>query len=524
MSKFSYVIGPPGTGKTTYLSRQIKLALSKYCGDEGSILVCSFTRAAACEITERAGIKPSNQVGTLHSICFNLLNRPKIAELNIKEWNELECQIYQMQKKSDDIINYPYFGCGTFKKNGNYLYLSSQLNRLKMIQFENWEEGEKDFFKKWQKWKVENNFLDFTDLIEICYKGNICPKNNCKVAFIDEAQDFTLLEISLIKKWSKKLDHVVFSGDPDQCIYEFRGSDPQLFVNREKDSFLKVLDKSYRIPKSVKHYSDKLINCINAKRENITYNPANKDGVVSKCIYNIKTFEYEIENIFNFINNGNTVMVIMPSGFDTVIIEKKFKKFRVPYHNPYSSKSMWNPISIGSRTRFDKIISFIDKKRDIDSVILWSKDLNCDVFTDGYGFDLKNKSNNEQEVNILNYFKSEHINFIENGDIDWYFRNIKERKRDIYEYAVDMIKINGIDLVKSPKVILGTIHSVKGGEADIVYVFPNLSRKWYIKSIYGDDKSRDEINRLFYVAFTRAKEKLYLMSPSNITCKTFIPI
>ena len=30
-------------------------------------------------------------------------------------------------------------------------------------------------------------------------------------------------------------------------------------------------------------------------------------------------------------------------------------------------------------------------------------------------------------------------------------------------------------LLETPKVIVGTIHSVKGGEADVVYLFPDLS-------------------------------------------------
>ena len=42
------IFGPPGTGKTTYLANQIKLAAEKF-GPQ-AVLVASFTRAAATEL------------------------------------------------------------------------------------------------------------------------------------------------------------------------------------------------------------------------------------------------------------------------------------------------------------------------------------------------------------------------------------------------------------------------------------------------------------------------------------------
>jgi superfamily I DNA/RNA helicase len=64
-------------------------------------------------------------------------------------------------------------------------------------------------------------------------------------------------------------------------------------------------------------------------------------------------------------------------------------------------------------------------------------------------------------------------------------------------------------LMESPRVVVGTIHSVKGGESDVVYLFPDISRA-------GDGQyqrtgaPRDSVVRLFYVGITRAKHTLWI--------------
>ena len=65
-------------------------------------------------------------------------------------------------------------------------------------------------------------------------------------------------------------------------------------------------------------------------------------------------------------------------------------------------------------------------------------------------------------------------------------------------------------LVDDPKFLVGTIHSVKGGEADVVILMPDLSSAgWQEYQEYGP--KRDSIIRLFYVGMTRAKETLIIM-------------
>jgi len=67
------IYGPPGTGKTTSLTRQIQRAVEKFGAD--AVLVTSFSRAAAAELTGRDLPIAGERVGTLHSHCYHAAGR-----------------------------------------------------------------------------------------------------------------------------------------------------------------------------------------------------------------------------------------------------------------------------------------------------------------------------------------------------------------------------------------------------------------------------------------------------------------
>ena len=62
----------------------------------------------------------------------------------------------------------------------------------------------------------------------------------------------------------------------------------------------------------------------------------------------------------------------------------------------------------------------------------------------------------------------------------------------------------------TPKVVVGTIHSVKGGQADVVYLFPGSQpgRRRAVRARWRGARFRDPA--VFYVGLTRARETLYI--------------
>ena len=77
------VFGPPGTGKTHYLARQIARAVETTLPEK--IAVVSFTKAAAEEIASRVDVGKTGgetgvKVGTLHSFCYHALQAGEIAD------------------------------------------------------------------------------------------------------------------------------------------------------------------------------------------------------------------------------------------------------------------------------------------------------------------------------------------------------------------------------------------------------------------------------------------------------------
>jgi DNA helicase-2/ATP-dependent DNA helicase PcrA len=82
--------------------------------------------------------------------------------------------------------------------------------------------------------------------------------------------------------------------------------------------------------------------------------------------------------------------------------------------------------------------------------------------------------------------------------------------RDYYVAA----RRRGESLKGSPRIKVSTIHGAKGGEAENVVVYSDVSLRTYL----GMEKSFEDECRVFYVAVTRSKNNLYIVQPRTNNC------
>jgi superfamily I DNA/RNA helicase len=228
---------------------------------------------------------------------------------------------------------------------------------------------------------------------------------------------------------------------------------------------------------------------------------------------------------------GQTVMLLASCSYMLRPIIAVLRKYGIPFHNPYRrSQGFWNPLRIGSKGACaSRILSLLvahpeygDNSRqwtygDLKSWVPWLKPTG--ILNAGADTRIENSATS-LEVGIddlselfepapfhalVKAFEGDHRQLF-----DWWRSRVPSLLQKQMRFAEQVLLRSGPSALReSPKVIVGTIHSVKGGEADVVLLFPDLSAKADAAyQRYGP--SRDSVIRLFYVGMTRARHALYI--------------
>lgn len=539
------IIGPPGTGKTTFVARQVEGWRSKYGPDE--ILIASFTKTAAREIASRNLDIVEHNVGTLHSVCYRLLGKPPLAQSHVKDWNEWvdpRVPSFKFGSSRSASLDDPLAdGLDEVEWStplaGDVAMSQAQTLRGKLADRSTWPSTVLQFDELWQEWKDLHGLYDFTDLLERCYLDYSAPAG-IRIGCFDEVQDFSPLELALIRKWREDLDGVALVGDPDQCIYSFKGASPQAFLVPDipKDDY-RVLSQSHRVPASVHRLAVGWIEQ-SSWRYPFEYLPRAVEGAVEYrdggSWLSLRTPDYVAREAAEYARQGKTVMVLASCGFHLAGVVAELKKRGVPFHNPYQAeRGDWNPL----RGSGDRLSAFLSPVRpDLvgatyeprlwksTEMIRWATDVRADgTFLRGGKEKLKaratddSKIKNHQPLTLaeLGWFMEpsalQPLSAALCGDEPWSWldeRLLPEARRRM-SYALEVARKNGaLALMQVPKVVIGTIHSVKGAQADVVILAPDLSASGHA-SWNGGPEPRDSVRRVFYVGMTRAQERLVLL-------------
>lgn len=519
-----WVLGPPGTGKTSFLIRQVPRAL-----ENGRLMIASFTRAAAAEIRNRsAGEMPSSDVGTLHSFAYRALDRPTIADTCVKEFNEVSHYTLTGGKANVDDGELEPINGGQ----DDATYLEYQRLRALMVPPEGQPPHVREFGRHWENWKEETGYIDFTDMIERCLDYDLVPPADYVTGFFDETQDFTPLEIALVRRWAQTMDHIVLAGDDDQAIYAFKGGDPSAVfpLNSEPDN-RRVLSQSHRLCQSVYNTANEWIEMLDERQPKI-YKPTDEEGETESSNITWRNPLSVVNRIEDEgYDNGSekSLMILASCSYMLDPIVQALRERGIRFHNPYSTKNgKWNPIR--SASGVDRLRAYLRPGVEGErwerynwtwlELEAWTEDIRASTMHRGMKKRIRDIGHGGDIItpnDLADIFTQETLNDREFGTVEWFKKHLLGSKEKRYEYPLRIHDHGGLD--KEPNIVIGTIHSVKGGEADHVLLFPDLSRAGF-EDWWSERRSR--IIRQFYVGMTRARSKLIVGTPSF--SNTYAPI
>ena len=526
------IFGPPGTGKTTNLTRQIRRAVDRFGPD--SVLITSFSRAAAAELAGRDLPVEPDRVGTLHSHCYHALGGPQIAEAHVDEWNKDNPHLHitpvkkQGKLEGEETVEED----GEAEKDGDKWLQELSRYRGQMLPPGAWSPALRQFAAKWQSYKDANGLLDFCDLIERCLLDvRVAPKLP-SVIFADEAQDLNRMQLTLTRRWGRHADFFIMALDDDQTIYWFTGASPDAILDQEIPEDHKIiLKQSYRVPRAVHAAANRLIRQVTRRQEK-EYLPRVADGACGEVSGTWETPEYGVlRTAMEHIERGRSVMFLAACSYMLRPIIQVLRKNAIPFHNPYRrSNGFWNPLRTSRRGSIvNRVLALLiahpafgDGHREwtAGEFVLWTEWLVANGVLKHGAIARIAKLDPAQSMkledldavfetaaleSLLACFDDDYRKLL-----SWWRHRLNGAMQNRIQFPVDIAGAHGPQaLLERPQVTVGTIHSVKGGEADVVILFPDLSQAGDAAyQRYGP--TRDAVIRMFYVGMTRAREALYL--------------
>lgn len=532
MAREFRVYGPPGTGKTTYIAEQSKNAAEKF-GSSG-VAIASLTRAAAAEIGSRVGTIPPQNVGTLHAFAWRALERPRIAESSegLKAWNEAaRSRADKIEGKAALNPENAPLEATLPATEAEELLGQLAVYRQRMMPPEVWPMRVRRFAQKWDDFKAHTGMIDFTDLIEKAYLEVALHPASPMAFFLDEAQDMSKLEMRLARKWGDACEVFVIVGDPYQNLYQWRGSDPEAFTAGEVEG-VKVLGQSWRVPRIPQEYAVSFVKTITPQGETFPeYRPKiDAEGSLRTRPHTWAYPEALINDLLEDVDAGREAMVLATCGYMLTPLVATLRSRGIPFHNPYRIEhGGWNPLRYADRIRAYLKPQIEGAFWTWNELRLWIEPLKAQgLLQRGSKTWIEGKCEPQRFVDVQpadtiappsaleQIFVDEKVilDHVFEGDLDWYMANTRDSRTSVVEYACNVAKKLGPDALNvEPKLIVGTIHSVKGGEADSVYLFPDLSRRGF-DAWNRHGASRDAIYRQFYVGMTRTKDRLTLLEPN----------
>lgn len=568
------VLAGPGSGKTRVITYRTKYLIEQHRVEPSSILVITFTKAAAMEMKQRFQRMTDRKYvtvnfGTFHAVFFGILRHAYGYSVDniIKEEQKM-----RFFKEEISHMNLEIEDEAEFIQN-----ISGEISRVKnerknILEYEALSCDARSFRKLFQNYDNllrRQNLIDFDDMLVYTYELLTQRKdilkawqNKFKYILIDETQDMNQLQYDIVKLLAAPKNNLFMVGDDDQSIYRFRGARPEIMLGFEKDypeAKKIVLDTNYRSRKQIVESAMKLINHNeNRFAKEVKASRAEGSPVVPAVFQNQKD-EYDcmIEKILYYHRQGGNysdIAVLCRTNRQPGAFAEKLMEYNIPFqmkdvipnvYDHWIAKNVMAYLRLGkgSNKRSDllqvlnKPLRYISRECLEDEIISWDvmlqyyedKPWMCDRI-ETLEHDLK-MMRNMNPYGAIHYIR--HVigyeQYLRDYALDHRLKveELLEVLEEIQESAKEYetleqwqkhIEEYGQNLEKQQRerenqdgVIICTMHSSKGLEFPIVFIpDANEGITPYQKAMLKEEI--EEERRLFYVAMTRARELLYIFS------------
>lgn len=481
------VLGGPGCGKTTRLLQIVDGEMRQGISPE-SISYVSFTKAAVEVAKSRAAaqfhLNPKQDLPwfrTIHSMAYGVLGLQRDEVMEKRDWAEFSSLVGEpITGRYEQDVPIP---SGT---RGDQMLRVCDLAAAMMRPLEDvWYELAPNFslfeLRRFAnvlaQYKLDCGKMDYNDMLTNALAQP--PRDDIRVAVIDEAQDLTPAQWHLVSRILGQAQRVYIGGDDDQAIYRWAGADVDVFLqmNGRHD----VLPQSHRLPRAIHRFAGQLIRQI-PHRFAKDYAPADRDGTV----------EYHA-NLASIDLGAGSWLLLARNGYLLSSLEALARSQGVHYRA--RNRTAVRPEHVRAIQLWERVRAARQPDLSAGEVRLLAKML-----------DQPEPLLRELErytLVSLGWLRPEH-------QIPIWHEAFVGIPFDQREYYIACLR-RGEKLTKEPRVRIDTIHAVKGDEADHVLMLTDVA----YRTAQSFSHTPDHEHRVFYVGATRAKNALHVVYPQT---------
>lgn len=571
------VLAGPGSGKTFVITHRVCHLIEKQNIRPENILVVTFSKAAAVEMRERfIKLMPDKQGervtwGTFHSVYFHLLRtaygyRGDQVITDAERYDVIRALMKKNQMESEDVV-----GLGTEILSEIAIVKQERMDILHYYAHSCPADLFRQIFVDYEKSISERKKIDFEDMLVMTYEllsqrediRRAC-ENRYQYILVDEFQDINRMQYEIIQLIAGERANLTIVGDDDQSIYRFRGAKPEIMLGFAKD-YPKVkkvlLDINFRSTTQIIEAAGKLI-AHNKERFEKQITAARGNGrpvdvIRFKNVYQeVKSI---IDDISDYVKAGHSlddIAILYRTNLQPRLMTEMLMQYNIPFVMKDNIPNLYDHwiardiksylrLSIGMAKRGDLLricnrpnryikreaLQFSDGQiRDLFkyyedkpymieriaqlktnlraiqnmrpgmAVRFIRKGIGYDEFLEEYA-----QYHGIEEDELLDILgELEQSADCSETILDW-FSHMEEYKEKLAQTKKQEEKI-GVRLM--------TFHSSKGLEYKIVYMIDcNQGITPHRKAKAIEDM--EEERRMFYVAMTRAKDRLYVYSADS---------